>query len=184
MKKYVVMLSVALLPLFALTSCNDDDDDKEPEVTLADNVEGIYSIQLMITPKDAPLSLSNEGGEEPKPITTQVVLTEKSATTVDIDFASFENEGLLLNAKKLENVTLTGELGAVGVSYTGTVDIDVDAPLEPGDPETPGENPFDDAPITLSAAVKESSTLEMTIVVKIGEMEYNVAVTGNKNAPL
>lgn len=152
MKKYLLILCVALMPMVALTSCSDDDDDP----TLAETVAGTYDVKLAMAGAEA-----TDG---------QIIITRKTDTTADLELKDFSIAGISLGSVKLTNpVDLKGTIAAVAIDHSETIKVTI----AEGAPEM-------DVPLNLKGTITNGKTLALTVTATVVGAQIPVTVTGTK----
>jgi len=171
MKKYFLILCMAILPMAILTSCDDDDEDP-PKPILADSAVGNYKADLVVT-KTNP-----EEGEPTDDIPLDgfaFELKKISDAKVKMVVNEFTFDQLTIDFSDIE-LPLTGE--------ENTLNIDIkDVVFE----ATFGENTDPNAKLSLKATIKNKKTITFSaITLKIDNDEYSITGEGEKetNVPL
>lgn len=166
MKKIFVILSMALMPLVALTACGDDDDP--PATTdLAAEVAGNYPSAAITA------SAPGLGDLLPDGSTATVVITRQSADKVSLKLNGFAIMGDPTPID-IAGVSVAGTEENVAISLAnGTVDV----------LSTSGAFAFEDVPVTIANSSVKNGALDLTVNLMIdltgGGLPITVEVTGN-----
>ena len=157
MKKYFLILCVALMPLVAFTSCSDDDDDE----SLAAAVAGTYNVTIGGVPTSATAAAE----------TPQLILSKNTDTSIDFKLAGFGVSGIVIPVD-LKGVPVTGTRANVAIDHTTTLK-DVELPELMGGKQ--------DIPAKLQGSIKDMKTLDLKITVTVAGLgDIPVTITGTK----
>jgi len=168
MKKYFVILCMALMPWFTFISCSDD-DDPEPEENLAEQVKGEYLLDVKVRQiiEEQPTDWYTLPGE----VKMTVAPFENSKTTVTLDLAQVDYTGAIYDFQPFK-IALQDD--GAGVKFEQEVTFKVDRKDEVA---------VYDAVLTLKGTIKEGQILDLDVTGTIHDdkIEAQVETKGAAN---
>jgi len=163
MKKYFVILCMALMPTLAFTSCDDDDDDPPRDPDLALNVQGDYALTGEITIQEEKVPLSA--------VVLKVTKAGESKTKVKFDLSEISVGDVVYDVQAFD-VDLGGAENNVNFDQK-----DVAVKVTPK-----GETPLSDldAKLTFTGTIKDGKTLEIKTSGTVQETAVNGELKGSE----
>ena len=169
MKKYFVILCLALMPLGTFISCSDDDDDPKPEENLAEQVKGEYILDVKVRQiiEEQPTDWYTLPGE------VKMIVTpfENSKTKVTLDLAQVDYTGTIYDFQAFE-IVLQDDGAGVKIEQDVTFKVD-----------RKDEVAVYDAALTIKGTIKEGQILDLDISGTIDDdkIEAQVETKGEDN---
>ena len=165
MKKYFLMLCVALMPMIALTSCSDDDDDDKPGTNLAEKVKGTHTLSAKVTVEGQPEQTVNG-------ISLAIASVDESYVKVSFDAADIDINGVIYDFKAFD-VTLGGTEEEIKIDQKD-IEIDVERKDDPGNFE---------GKVSLSGTIANGTEFNLTMAGTLGEDVVSIVLTSDAVEP-